>query len=267
MKNGHLASGAPVPTDVADLRWSPSVPTLRAPQTSPLHRERPSCGTEVANEQLDRAMHAAIATFTAGLSPAALWLAVQDWLIHLTISPGKGLALTSQMAQAFASWTISPMAAPVSACEREASKPALLANQDPRFAASVWSEWPFSQYRDRFLEVQAWWHAATTGVPGVHVHHTQIVEFLARQLSDVQRDSAPPKVDAGGQRRRADSLLGPLAVQSLVPRDVMKEAAPSLTAAESKRTAGNVETEPVERSKRKEDGRANEQAIQPIPSE
>ena len=42
---------------------------------------------------LDQTKEAAIARLTGGLSPAALSLAVADWLIHLSSAPGKRLQL------------------------------------------------------------------------------------------------------------------------------------------------------------------------------
>src|SRR5689334_17939460 len=46
---------------------------------------------------LDRAVHAAIARLTGGLSPAALALAFFDWSVHLAASPGKQLALAGEI--------------------------------------------------------------------------------------------------------------------------------------------------------------------------
>ena len=44
---------------------------------------------------LDQTKEAAIARLTGGLSPAALSLAVADWLIHLSSAPGKRLQLAA----------------------------------------------------------------------------------------------------------------------------------------------------------------------------
>ena len=40
---------------------------------------------------IDRMLHASVARFTLGLSPAALWLAYADWAIHFWASPGEGM--------------------------------------------------------------------------------------------------------------------------------------------------------------------------------
>jgi poly(hydroxyalkanoate) polymerase-like protein len=50
---------------------------------------------------IDRSLHAAVARFTAGLSPAALAHAYLDWVTHLTYSPGKRLQLVDKAASGF----------------------------------------------------------------------------------------------------------------------------------------------------------------------
>jgi polyhydroxyalkanoate synthase len=179
MKNDNLASVTQFPGKEAALR---ATHAARSPD------ECPPPGTDGAYDQLDRATHAAITNLTAGLSPAALWLAAQDWFIHLAISPGKGLALTSHILQALTSRATSTVIGPAALDEADlpeaASTASPLSQGDPRFAAAVWNQWPFSQYRDGFLEIQRWWHMATTDVSGVQAHHTQIVEFFARQWLD-----------------------------------------------------------------------------------
>jgi hypothetical protein len=45
---------------------------------------------------IDRSLHAAVARFTAGLSPAALAHAYLDWVTHLTYAPGKRLQLVDK---------------------------------------------------------------------------------------------------------------------------------------------------------------------------
>ncbi len=45
---------------------------------------------------LDRLVQAWQARFTGGLSPAALWLAYFDWLLHLSNSPGSQARLIEQ---------------------------------------------------------------------------------------------------------------------------------------------------------------------------
>src|SRR5215470_16453823 len=44
---------------------------------------------------IDRSLHAAVARFTAGLSPAALAHAYLDWVTHLTYAPGSPLDIVA----------------------------------------------------------------------------------------------------------------------------------------------------------------------------
>ena len=47
----------------------------------------------------DRSLHAAMARFTLGLSPAALMAAYLDWAVHLAAAPGKRLQLLDKAAR------------------------------------------------------------------------------------------------------------------------------------------------------------------------
>lgn len=131
----------------------------------------------------DRALHAALARFTMGLSPAALAAAHLDWLVHLMAAPGKRLQLVDKMArktmrfQAYA-WrallqpgTAEPVIKPLP--------------QDKRFAGEAWQGWPFNVIYQGFLLQQQWWHNATRDVHGVARHHEEMMKFGARQALDM----------------------------------------------------------------------------------
>jgi hypothetical protein len=45
---------------------------------------------------IDRSLHAAIARFTGGISPAAIGNAYLDWAVHLAVAPGKHLQLVDK---------------------------------------------------------------------------------------------------------------------------------------------------------------------------
>lgn len=154
---------------------------LAAPAAS---RERSPDGDENRVDSptsIDRAFQASTARFTAGLSPAGLWLAYADWGAHLWASPGKRQQLVekgfrkavrylSYLRRAVAEPGAQPCIAPLP--------------QDRRFDSEAWQHLPFNLIQQAFLLNQQWWHSAMTGVGGVSPHHEQVVAFMTRQLLD-----------------------------------------------------------------------------------
>jgi len=133
-------------------------------------------------ELIDRSVHAAIARFTAGLSPIALADAWLDWISHLAFAPGKQMQLTEKAvkkvlrfarvaARCIAARNVEPCIVPLP--------------QDKRFADPAWQTFPYNLVYQGFLLQQQWWHNATTGVRGVTRSHENIVAFGARQWLDV----------------------------------------------------------------------------------
>ncbi len=131
-------------------------------------------------QALDTAAKAALARWTASLSPAAGLLAWTDWAAHLANAPGKRLALTElalHQAGLLGQYLLARLVAGDAA---SAAPPA-----DRRFADPAWGRWPFNLYRQQFELAQQWWDAATSDVPGVDPHHAQVAAFAARQWLDV----------------------------------------------------------------------------------
>jgi polyhydroxyalkanoate synthase len=157
-------------------RGESSRPVPVQPRPSSVREEidRPTSG--------DRLLHATMARFSLGISPAALGLAYADWAFHLAVSPGKwrllvekairkAIRLTAYAARAAADPTCPPCIEPLP--------------QDHRFRSEAWQRWPFNLIYQAFLLNQQWWHNVTTGVGGISKHHEQVVAFVARQLLDM----------------------------------------------------------------------------------
>src|SRR5690242_20689489 len=70
------AAGKSVPDVAAALPAAPEIV------------ERDSYASTAFGEVVDRSLHAAVARFSAGLSPPALAEAYMDWAAHLASSPG-----------------------------------------------------------------------------------------------------------------------------------------------------------------------------------
>ena len=64
---------------------------------TPAMDKRSSDARERPHLSFDRTLHAAIARFTAGLSPSALFQAYADWTQHLLFSPDKQLELAERV--------------------------------------------------------------------------------------------------------------------------------------------------------------------------
>jgi polyhydroxyalkanoate synthase subunit PhaC len=139
-----------------------------------------SAETTPAAEALDRALHAAAARFTGGLSPAAVSLAFADWLLHLATAPGKQLALAAEGVQS-SSRLMEQAAQPVTQFQPWALTSPLPG--DRRFSAPDWKLPAFNLMAQAFLLGEHWWQAATD-VRGVSHANAAIVAFALRQLQD-----------------------------------------------------------------------------------
>jgi polyhydroxyalkanoate synthase subunit PhaC len=157
---------------------------------SPAASERDSLAVTALADITDRSLHAAVARFTGGLSPAALAQAYFDWAIHLANAPGKRMQLVDKgfrKAMRFSSWAIR--------CGLQDGKAAACIEplpQDRRFAEDDWHHWPFNFIQQSFLLNQQWWHNATTGIRGISKQHEALVEFMSRQILDMASPSNFP---------------------------------------------------------------------------
>jgi len=135
----------------------------------------------------DRALHAAEARLSGGLSPAAIGLAYMDWAVHLANQPGRRAALLATAVQdGFALW-------------RQALgqnvEPVTPLSDDHRFTHPDWQEQRFFWAEQAFLRMERWWRDATTGIPGVAAPHERMVGFMARQALDMCSPSNIPALN------------------------------------------------------------------------
>ena len=166
---------------------------------------RDSYAVTAVADIIDRSLHATIARFTLGLSPAALAKAYFDWATHLAVSPGKRLQLVDKAARKsvrFANYAFRSAA--------EGGKTPCCIEplpQDRRFDGADWQKPPYNFMYQAFLLQQQWWHNATTGIRGVTKHHEEMVEFVSRQILDMVSPSNflatnPGSIAANRQQRR-----------------------------------------------------------------
>ena len=144
----------------------------------------------------DRSLNAIQARFSGGLSPAALPLAMADWLMHLSSQPGRQLALGRQLGAGWAALTRQILGLPT-----ETLTPA---PGDHRFTDPGWQYGPAAIAMQAFLRAEHFWDKATTNTPGVAKVSERIVNFAARQFMDML---APSNIPALNPEVRSKTLV------------------------------------------------------------
>ncbi|WP_211753575.1 PHA/PHB synthase family protein [Pacificibacter marinus] len=134
-------------------------------------------------QALDKGLKAALAKFTAGLSPIALTSAYSDWAMHLASAPGKRLELLEKAGKK--TWRLANHATHCVGTPNTPDTCITPLPQDRRFKDESWQKWPYNLMYQSFLLNQQWWHNATTDVDGVTQQHENVVEFATRQMLDV----------------------------------------------------------------------------------
>jgi polyhydroxyalkanoate synthase subunit PhaC len=163
-------------------------PARDAAAAAPQSKDRDSFAVTAFADITDRSPHAAVARFTAGLSPAALAQAYLDWATHLANAPGKRMQLLDKAMRKgvrLANYLCRcAMAGGTAECCIEPLP------QDRRFAGEDWQRWPYNLFHQAFLLNQQWWHNATTGIRGISRQHEDMVEFMSRQILDMRRPTS-----------------------------------------------------------------------------
>ena len=182
--------GAPTAEIVRTLPITSARAALAAVGAVTETTDRDSYAATALADITDRSLHATVARFTAGLSPAALTHAYLDWATHLAYAPGKQLQLVDKAmrkAVRFANY-----AGRVATGHGQAECCIEPLQQDKRFVGDDWLQWPYNFISQAFLLQQQWWHNATTGVRGVSKRHENMVAFTSRQLLDMVAPSNFP---------------------------------------------------------------------------
>jgi polyhydroxyalkanoate synthase len=182
-RHPRLVSERPkLPTDFIhnQKRAVAAQPFLPAPHMA---ADRDSYSTTALGEVVDRSVHAAIARFTMGISPAALAACYLDWATHLASAPGKQMQLIQKGARKFVRLAHYLGQCATRGTDAESCIQPL--PQDQRFVSEAWQKWPYNLIYQSFLLQQQWWHNGTTGVRGVTKQHENAIEFAARQILDV----------------------------------------------------------------------------------
>jgi polyhydroxyalkanoate synthase len=141
---------------------------------------------------IDRALRAAEARLTHGISPTAVGGAWFDWAVHLSRAPGKRMELAARAWTEGLRWLLWLR---IAATRQD--PPPLIAptDGDTRFTDPAWQAFPFNAMAQAHLLAEAWWRAATRGVPGLAQAHADRVAFMLRQMVDVLAPSNLPWIN------------------------------------------------------------------------
>ncbi|MDT8327655.1 MAG: alpha/beta fold hydrolase [Roseovarius sp.] len=141
------------------------------------------------HENLDRAIRAALARVTGGVSPYSVSQAWNDWAMHLARSPGRQLEL-AERAQINALKAMSCATGALSG--KDTPAPFVAKAHDHRFAHAAWNNPPFNLWKQGFLAVQDWWDQATDTMRGLDPQDAERTRFQMRQMLDLVSPSNFP---------------------------------------------------------------------------
>lgn len=123
--------------------------------------------------ELERMMRAQLATITGGLAPDVYVNAWWDWYLNLAKEPPRQLQIMQDaLTRATDSWNFALKAA--------SGQPLSPDADDPRYANSAWSQWPFNIYAHSYNNLADWWQQAWSGVAGVAPKNERMLGFMAR---------------------------------------------------------------------------------------
>ncbi len=152
---------------------------------------------ETVYTNIDRRFRAALARLTAGVSPFAIASAWVDWAVHLSVSPGRAAALTSDAAgatQRIAAWLAGA-----------GDPPYPEVSDDPRTSAEEWRGLPFAAYAQFWAAADEWWRNATRGVRGLHEGNADRVAFMASAILDALHPANSAMTNPAIQNRAMDT--------------------------------------------------------------
>ena len=138
---------------------------------------------------LDRAVMAAMARVTAGVSPHAVADAWTDWWLHMARAPGRQLELMERAQQSSLKLVSHAWDAMLG---RDAPAPFVPKAHDTRWTHPGWARPPYSLWQQGFLATQDWWDHATDDLRGLRHKSAERVGFMMRQLLDTVSPSNFP---------------------------------------------------------------------------
>lgn len=130
---------------------------------------------------VDSFIHARQANFTMNLSPVAPLLAFLDWTINLSDSPGTQIRIMEDFIEKSSSFWDYAFRSLLNT-DGKPEKPIAV---DSRFEGEAWQRQPYQSMYQAYLLCEQWWQNTTTGIPGVSIHHQNVVSFIAKHFWDL----------------------------------------------------------------------------------
>ena len=214
----------------------PPTPATQMPQlsTHQVTQERPFSQTSnlFDHDIADRALHAAQARITGGISPISIASAAFNWTLQLTNAPGRQLGLARHAWEGglrLFNYSSRRM------LQLPATAPFEPRTGDRRFSDPAWRNPPFDVIAQSHFALESWWQAATTNIRGLRPHHSDQVSFLAQQMLDLFAPcSFPwsnPRILRAAFHSGGKSLaLGARNLAEDISRYINKEPSPALAA-------------------------------------
>ncbi|MEN6621118.1 MAG: poly-beta-hydroxybutyrate polymerase N-terminal domain-containing protein, partial [Smithella sp.] len=124
-----------------------------------------------AYSYIDRYIHSREGKITRGISPISQMLAILDWILNLSDSPGK-IALLMELFLNSSQKNLVELMTMYNMRDEATS------HDDIRFRDEEWEKWPYRFFAHSFLRVEDWWRNASTEIGGFSRHHQNIVCFV-----------------------------------------------------------------------------------------
>lgn len=202
-----------------------------APQ--PTSKAQPSpTGGLVGQDTADRALHAAQARLTGGISPISIASAAFNWSLQLANAPGHQMGLAHQALEnglRLSNYSYRRL------MQMPAAAPFAPRSGDRRFNDPAWQALPFDIIAQSHFALEDWWRSATTNIRGLRPHHSDQVSFLAQQMLDfVAPCNFPwsnPRILRAAMSSGGRSLaLGARNLVEDISRRINREPSPALAA-------------------------------------
>ena len=149
-----------------------------APSRNQTPTPQPDAALEAARH-IDRSFRTSLVQFTGPVDFPAFSRAFFDGLMHVAWSPGTQMKLASEQLSHL--WDLS-------LCLMNLTEN----KTDRRFKDPTWDQWPFSLYRNIFIEREQHLESRFDDVSGISDHSRRLMTFITRQITAMMNPANSP---------------------------------------------------------------------------